>query len=353
MKRAIRADTRTRCLRTALALLIAGLALCFAPPAQPRPAGTLNPSFVAEQLMTTVTATRRWAEFIYRIRRPEPRQCEPFVGELVRNSDGSVSRLHIDEQCTRTYVTVFPSLSYRRQITYRDGLRETIEAVAGDYLHPPGGNPQTFRITHRFSNGNRAQYVEKLELFDFGEGAPAEILAEHYQGAFVSRSARVPFSLDRHLDVLAPPEMDTFRSTLPGGAKIALEILIAPVERQPLFEKPAVGTLTLRGRKMPFRLTARDADEQRWDELAIGPADPEDRRGRVPNGFFLLGDDFSGRGQMYRGRKLDFVARWDARQTAQVVFASGQVTSAGPSAGLQDFLTLRWSGIASGVAPGL
>jgi len=54
---------------------------------------------------------------------------------------------------------------------------------------------------------------------------------------------------------------------------------------------------------------------------------------------------------MFRGRKLDFIARWDRRQIATVILPNGQATSSGPAAGALDFLALRWSGLASAFAP--
>jgi hypothetical protein len=312
-------------------------------PARSRPAGTLRPNFVAQELMTTVTVVKRWAEFIYGIR---PRLCQPSRSEPVPNPDGSTTQVSTEDDCSRRVLTVYPDQSFRNEIRYPDGLREVVEARTSNFLHPPNLNPQTFEYTDRISNGNHAEYTRTLELFDLGLGS-AVILAEHYRGRLTLKGTRIPFTLDRQLDDFAPPTLDKFSAVLPGGARIAAEVSVF-FNRTLNLAVPAQGTVTLRGRAMRFQLIATNPDSGQWDRMVVGTPGA---RGQAANGEFLLGRDFSGRGQMRRGRKLDFVARWNDRATALLILPNGQTTSAGPAGGLIDFLALRWSGLAAEGGP--
>lgn len=321
------------------------IGLAIAAPAGSRPRPKAPPEVVAKQLLSTVTLTRKWAEFLYAIRPPVQNGCEPFASELVFDEDGTFHQTVIDEDCTRTEITGFPDLSYTMDILYSNGLREEMSSAPSEFLPPPLESlPRTFAIQHEFSNGNHVAYTHEL---DWTEDLSVE--AEHFTGSFTLQNEKLTFALDRVNSFDSPP--DRFRATLPGGVDYTLDIPRDPFELRLDFRFPAEGVLKMPEGALPFRLIATNPDtDRRWDRLEVGPKLAGRRRG-VVNGTFALERNFSGGGQMFRGKRLDFVVRWNRGQTGQVVLPNGTSATAGPAEGLLAFLNLRWSGLASGFGP--
>ena len=317
------------------------------------PAGTLKPKQSATQLMTGVTAVRKWGEFIYGVAPPGGASCEPFQTPPEDLGDGRQRWTLRDEFCVEITTTMHLNGDYISEVRYPDGSRETLNVVGSDFFFTnPDGFPLTIHFEHRLSDGDRVEYVGRIDAFDF-DGTPF-VLAEHYAGEIVLRGSRpVSFSLDRVNDFPAPP--DVLHVEFPGGTELDLLIPFDLFLNAPDFSQAAVGEISVSGKSLAFQLVSDDpfGADPRWTRLIVGP---ESNPGRQElNGHFELGPDFSGRGQMFRGKKLDFAAQWSDTQTAQVILPNGQATSAGPAAGLLSFAFLRWSGLASafGPSPGL
>jgi ribosomal protein L28 len=301
--------------------------------------------------MTAVVAVKQWSLFLYRIAPPAPPTCEPSQTPVVTNPDGSFTSTYVSATCVRSVVTTFPDTSFRVVIHYPGGPREEQAAKASDFLFPPNQVARTFTVTHRFNNGNRAEYVIRRELQPLFPGF-AILTAEHYRGSFFTKGRRIRFSLDRTYG--EDPKPDDFRATLPGGTRIALLIPFDPINHTPDFSQPAKGQITVAGRAFSFALSASQPEtDRRWDALDVGGTGPW--KANELHGSFRLHAAFSGRGQMYAGSALAFVAAWDSRARATLVSSNGHATSAGPARGALDLLALRWSGLASanGPQPGL
>jgi hypothetical protein len=334
---------------------VAGLAFWASAGAAGSPAGTLPPGLLAEQLMSAVVGSQRWAEFIYGIHPPAPPTCTAgFEGEPVENPDGSFTSTFITANCTRIIITQFFDGSSTQEITYTDGSTESVTATAGDFLFPPDGLPSSYAIAHRFSSGNRADYTRQLDIV-LGEDS-IDVLAEHYRGTFNLGKRTVRFSFDRVTDPFNPAP-DVLAADFPGGAHLLLSVPLDPFEFRPDYTSPAIGEISLKGRTLPFALVsdAPAAAEPRWTRLAVGNPDGTPRSPAGPHGQFALGPDFSGRGTLFQGRRVAFLATWNRRGRARLVLGNGQATSAGPAGGLLEFALLRWSGLASkgGPDPGL
>lgn len=313
------------------------------------PAGTLKPKQTATQLMTAVTAVRKWAEFIYRIGPAREPLCEPSQTPPEDLGGGTIRWTETDAFCVKHTITTHANGNYQIESVHPDGFRESLDAVGSDfYFENPDSVAQTIDFTHEFSSGDRAEYVGTLDLIDFF-GTPL-VVAEHWTGDLIVRGAKpVTFSLDRANDFPAPP--DVFHAAFPGGTEVDLLIPFDQLVSAPDFSLPASGQIAISGKSLEFQLISDDpfGPAPAWNRLVVGP-EQNPGRGEL-NGQFALGRDFSGRGQMLRGRKLDFAAGWNDRQTAQVILPNGQATSTGPAAGLLSFAFLRWSGLASAFGP--
>jgi hypothetical protein len=304
------------------------------------PAGQVRPSAAAQQLMTTVVTLQKWAEFLYDLRGPAE-VCEPFLGEPVFDFlNFTITQEALSDRCTHT-LSVLSLLdgAYVQDITYASGLEEHVEA----FPLPREGSEQVWSFSHEFSNGNSAEYDLILTLEEI---APEFFITvgQEWVGDFSLGDRSVEFTLERELGFNGPPE-DFFEAELPGGTRVELTVPIDPVDNVPNFADEAVGVVTIQGKPFPIRLLSGDG--ARWTRLRVGNG----KKGNSPNGDFLINEDFSGRGQMFKGKKLDFIARWNKNAVATVILPNGQATSAGPIAGLLDFAQLRWSGVASNADP--
>jgi hypothetical protein len=302
--------------------------------------------------MTAITAVRKWSEFIYRLGSTREPGCDPTQTPVEDLGNGILRWTATDTYCVTTTITSNPNGSYRLEVINPNGTRETLDAVGSDfYFQNPDRLPQTVTIDHRFNNGDRASYVGTIEITEeFGQ---PYVLSEQYQGSLLLRKSKpVQFSLTRSNDFSAPP--DEFRAEFPGGTVVSLLIPFSAPESSPDFSLPTLGQISLKGKTLEFQLHYEEDSDlpPQWNRLTVGPL--ENAGPGVLNGRFVLGPDYSGRGQMLRGRKLDFVARWGDTQTALVILPNGQATSAGPAAGTIHFALLRWNGLASafGPAPG-
>jgi hypothetical protein len=325
----------------ALAAVLAG-----SPTAVSAPAGKVKPSATAQQLMTTVVTLQRWAEFLYGLRAPT-QACEPFVGEPIFDEEAfTLTQETIDEDCTHVVTTFFLlDGGYTQELTYVGGLVELVEG----FVHLPEAGTQLIEVSHEFSNGHSVVYDILLEVVEIAPGFFIQISA-HWDGELRFGGDTVHFSLDREFGLNGPPA-DLFRAEMPAGTEVTLEVPLDPFTLEiPDFFQASAGELEIQGKSFPFELHSDEpeAEHPRWTRLKVGNGPV---KGKSPNGEFLIGADFSGRGQMFRGKKLDFIARWGSSAVATVILPNGQATSAGPVAGLLDFAQLRWSGVASSNGP--
>ena len=320
-------------------------------PAASRPAGSLKPSFVAQQLMTAIVGIKRWSAFLYGLP-AGPARCE-FSQTITDNGDGSFSVVQRDEQCAVTEATSFPDGSFVKDVDYPGSMREHVTGQTSDFLQEPNLFPQRYDIHHTLSDGNSADYQVHLDLVeDFGF---IFVAREEYAGQFRLGRKAIPFTF-AHSNDLIDPVPDQFHVSMPGDTVLDMAI---PFDFNtfagPDFAQPTTGTLTLKGKPLSFVLTSDDptAARPRWTRLVVGSAEPQSVD--ALHGEFLLEPDYGGRGQMFRGNRLDFATRWNGNAVARVLLPNGQVTQAGPTAGILDFALLRWSGLASvsGPVPGV
>jgi hypothetical protein len=337
--------TRGRLGALVAVLLVVGIAV------GPPPKCSANPTVSATQVMTALSAVRKWSIFLYNVGVGEP-TCEPSQTPVEELGDG-VQRWTIhDGFCIDTTVTSYPDGSYDLDIVNPDAIQEHVESRASDFLIPPYGGPQRVDFVHSLSTGDKAAYTTFPEVVD--AGGFAQLLAEHTVGRLTPKHGKpVDFTLERSYDF--PPPPDEFTATFSDGTRLQLTIpydwFIGALD----FHSPAVGSIRVQGKTLAFQLVSDDPDKDpRWNRLVVGSSKVKGKA-TAENGQFALDRGFAGHGQMFRGRKLEYAASWNSAQVAQVVLPTGQASSAGPAAGLIDFLHLRWSGLASqfGPTPGL
>jgi hypothetical protein len=327
------------------------LALTPGRPAASRPAGSLKPSFVAQQLMTAIVGIKRWSGFLYGLP-TGPAQCE-FSQTITDNGDGTFSVVQRDEQCAVTEATSFPDGSFEKDVTYPGKLREHVTGKTSDFLQEPNLFPQRYAIHHTLNNGNSAEYEVHLDLQE--EFGFVFVAREQYAGEFRLGRKALPFTFT-HSNDLFDPVPDQFHVTMPGDTILDLAV---PFDFNtfagPDFAQPTTGTLTLKGKPLTFTLISDDpaAARPRWTRLVVGAEDQPTNN--ALHGEFVLDPDYGGRGQMFRGERLEFATRWNGNAVARVLLPNGQVTQSGPTAGILDFSLLRWSGLASvsGPVPGV
>lgn len=304
-----------------------------------------SPVQVANHLMTAVFAAKQWARLLYRLRPPAPAVRPRQVLPPVNNPDGGVTQVILLEDGTDLSTTFFPDESYAQQFRYPDGVVEDIQAAPEDF-NEGAGAWNRFRFHQATSLGAVADYNVDFEWVE----DPPEVWnlnATHHTGAFKAGGRVFDFKLDRDFVFFGP---DRFTGGAADGTRLEMTVPLDFLRFRADLTQPTEAILSFQGKAFPFTLTTEAPGGFQWDHVRVGPTNRPPKPSES-NGDFALASDYSGRGQMFLGRKLSFVARWNSKQIANVILPSGQAGSSGPTAGAIDFSSLRWSGLASGFGP--
>ena len=336
--------------RPALLAVIVGAALCATRASARSGVAEIK---LAEQHLSAVRTVQRWAAFAYGLRAPVANPCQPMIGDVVFNPDGSTSQHFVNEDCSQADVTVQPDTSFTTDIKYPGGLEEHVQGVASDFVIPdPPLFPQQFDITHTLSTGDRAHYVQKFQLEDNGTGL-LFIVNTTTDGTLTlgsGETAKLHFVQPRPSNATA--FTDVLDLTLPSHEKLHWEVPITRffddfgnLGEEVDFTRPAPGSYQAGASSIDFQVLGANDRFNRW---LLGD-------GGKLSGQFVLNQDFSGSGRALRGKQLVFVGKWDVRARGTILLADGQAAVAGPSRGATDFGNLRFRalGLANAPAPGL
>jgi hypothetical protein len=350
---------------------------------------------VANQHLSAIVMIERFAQAIYAFEPGADAGCTPEFGKWMDNGDGTFTQVNVSADCTRTVNTNFGGVAddFAQEITFSNGIRESVRARPIERFNEGPGRTQ---VSHAFSTGDRVDYEIELQqepaLDEFGEPIPGLnfFYALVRRGTVRLRGGQVIefelrqtkafdcfnffngtelppdvcnewFVFNEKFGVLVPRQ-DRLNAVLRAGRlRGTLELnfpIIDPAIDAIDFSQPTTGTMSLYGRELEVELTSTNLKVPGWNQW----------RSFAPGyeGIFELGQRFSGRGQAFRvrsgagaagrrRRQLEFAARWDERGIGTVIFGNGQTRPAGPTGGLLEFGSLRWSGLAAafGPSPGL
>jgi hypothetical protein len=308
--------------------------------------GSAGPYETARELMSAVLAVKQWALFAYHLQPPGPHVRDLEILDPVFNDDGSFSQTFLLEDGTDYSYVFYPDQHYTEETDYPDGSTESRLATPVEFFEP-AQSWKKYHFTQTQSTGVSGDYTVEFFFQETSLGFWSVTGSQH-EGTVNFSNKSVHFSLDRDYVSFGP---DHFTCQPTASAQLALTVPFDFFFLKADLTRPTTGTLTLGSRTLGFSLFADHVDVlPQWDRLTVGPLKGKPKANE-PNGTFLLGSDFSGRGQLFRGRKLSFVARWNAKQIANIIQPNGLAGSAGPAAGLVDLANIRWSGLASGLGP--